>query len=118
MAGIASISNMSDLYLQIKNAFYSGNHAFICGYYPDVMTKDGSIVIECGHTNNPEKMLHYFRQSNTRECIQIPYPDESNTAILGYSFTTGTELHGFLGFLESEKHSAVKKLILKRKAGF
>lgn len=105
---------MSGKYLRHKRSVdVQYEHPF-CGYYPDVMSKDASIVVECGHTNNPEKMLAYFQHGNIRECIQVPYPDESDDAILGYSFIEGTDLQEFLTFLESEKRESIKKLLRKR----
>ncbi|MEK7480025.1 MAG: hypothetical protein AAB665_01905 [Patescibacteria group bacterium] len=56
-------------------------HPF-CGYYPDVLSEDRQIVVECGNTQNPSKILDYFRQGRIRECIQIPYPDVEDTVIV------------------------------------
>ena len=82
----------------------------LCGHYPDVMTRDASIVVECGHTQNPEKMLTYFQQGNIKECIQIPYPVFEDTEVLGYSFTAQDELKEFLDFLEADRRSQLKKI--------
>lgn len=101
-------------YLQRRRLHVQYEHPF-CGYYPDAMSKNGEVIIECGHTNNPEKMFTYFRQGGTRECVQLPYPGEGVGPLLGYSFTAGPDLYSFLAFLESEKHSATKDLVMKRK---
>ena len=77
-------------------------HPF-CGYYPDVLAHDASIVVECGHTQNPEKMLAYFRQGAIKKCIQIPYPVSENDEICGYIFTASEHLVGFLDALERKK---------------
>ncbi len=89
-------------------------HAF-CGYFPDVLSIDTSIVVECGHTQNAEKMLTYFRQGGISECIQIPYPDHDSKTITGYSFTANTDLKKFLEFLDIEKRNEVKVILHARK---
>lgn len=99
----------------LRNRFGQGikyEHPF-CGHYPDVMTDDGRIVVECGHTNNPEKMLTYFRQGNIEECLLVPYPDPELDIVPGYSFAALDELKKFLDFWESEKHLELKKKLNK-----
>ncbi len=81
----------------------------LCGYYPDVITTDKSIVVECGHTHNPEKMLIYFKQSNIKECICVPYTDPEEQEVYGYSFSASKELGGFLSFWDKEKYSDIQK---------
>lgn len=81
----------------------------LCGYYPDVITTDNSIVVECGHTHNPEKMLTYFRQSDIKECICVPYPDPDEQNVFGYSFSASKELKDFLSFWDKEKYSDIRK---------
>lgn len=110
-----------DTYKHVRNAFYSGEHLQkslglkvlyehpLCGYYPDVITTDNSIVVECGHTHNPEKMLTYFRQSDIKECICIPYPDPDEQNVSGYSFSASKELKDFLSFWDKEKYSDIRK---------
>ena len=88
-------------------------HPF-CGYYPDILSGNNSIVIECGHTQNPEKMLGYFHVGNIQECIQIPYPSEEDKTILGYSFIAKENLNEFLILLEQEKRSDLKDIFKKR----
>ncbi|MDO8521940.1 MAG: hypothetical protein Q7S08_01485 [bacterium] len=85
-------------------------HEF-CGYFPDVLTADHTIVAECGHTQNPEKTLVYFKQGGVQECIQIPYPDVDDTTVFGYCFAAGKDLNDFLTFLEAEERNKIKKLI-------
>lgn len=89
-------------------------HPF-CGYYPDVLSDDETIVAECGHTDNSEKILDYFRQGNIKECIQIPYPSDEDTEVKGYSFTAKNKLKEFLIFLEQEKRNKFKTLFLNKK---
>lgn len=81
----------------------------LCGYFPDVMTADNRIVVECGHTNNPEKMLIYFRQGALEECLLVPYPDPDEQQVYAYSFKALSELRNFLAFWESEKNSGIRK---------
>jgi hypothetical protein len=88
-------------------------HPF-CGYFPDVMTADSRIIVECGHTNNPEKMLIYFGQSALEECLLVPYPDPDEQQVFAYSFKALNELRDFLAFWESEKHSDIRKKLQQR----
>jgi hypothetical protein len=85
-----------------------------CGYVPDVIARDASVVIECGDTQNPNKMLTYFRQGHIQEFLQIPYPDADDTDILAYRFLPKSELIEFLEFLEQEKLSTLRKQMTKR----
>lgn len=89
-------------------------HPF-CGYVPDVMSGDSSVIGECGQTQNPEKMLTYFRQGNVRECIQIPYPNQDGDTILGYRFTASSGLNDFLTFIEAEKNTQIKNILRQRR---
>lgn len=86
----------------------------LCGYFPDVLSDDKSLVVECGHTQNPEKMFDYFRLGNIAEFLQIPYPEPEDTAIQGYRFTAGLDLREFLEFLAQEKRAKIKDLLSKR----
>ncbi len=89
-------------------------HPF-CGYFPDVITKDEKIIVECGHTQNAEKLLTYFRQGKIKECIQVPYPSDEDKTIKGYSFTASNDLTKFLIFLEQEKRNELKTILINRK---
>lgn len=84
------------------------------GYIPDVQSLDKSIVCECGHTNNPEKIFTYLKHSKVRAVIQIPYPTLEDIEITGYVFEAGDDLFPFLA-LESEKRSQSIKDILNRR---
>ena len=95
----------------LKSVF---EHPF-CGYYPDVLSDDETIVAECGHTDNSEKMLAYFRQGNIKECIQIPYPSDEDMEVKGYSFTAKNNLKDFLIFLEQEKRNKTKNIFLNNR---
>jgi len=86
-------------------------HPF-CGYYPDVLSSEEDIVAECGHTDNSEKILTYFRQGNVKECIQVPYPSEEDEEVKGYSFTAKDNLKEFLVFIEEERRNKLKTLFL------
>lgn len=90
-------------------------HPF-CGYYPDVLSTDNAVVIECGHTANPEKILQYFKQGNVARVIQIPYPDNNDTTIMGYEFSANPDLKDFLTFRDKDKASTILN-ILNRKLG-
>ena len=88
-------------------------HPF-CGYYPDVLSSDESIIIECGHTQNPEKILAYFQNSQARECIQIPYPSEEDDSVYGYSFRALDDIKQFLSFVEKERRQQMRDLMRKK----
>lgn len=88
-------------------------HPF-CGYYPDVLSEDETIVVECGHTDNSEKILTYFKQADIKECIQVPYPTDEDLEVKGYSFTAKNKLKEFLIFIEQEKRAELKSLLSKR----
>ena len=104
---------LSGEYLQKKLGLEVRYEHPLCGYYPDVMTIDSRIVVECGHTHNPEKMLTYFKQGGIEECVLVPYPDPEKQQVFGYSFTALDELRNFLAFWESEKHSEIRKKLKK-----
>ena len=105
---------LTSKYLDTKGKFNSSYEHPFCGYYPDVLSYDKSIVAECGHTANPEKILTYFRQGNIRKCIQVPYPTDEDKDVKGYVFTARKTLKDFLIFLEKEKRSESKSLFFKR----
>jgi hypothetical protein len=96
--------------LQISSVY---EHPF-CGYYPDVLASDHSVIIECGHTANPEKLLHYFKQSDITRVIQVPYPDHEDTEIMGYEFHSQSTLREFLTFRDSERSRSIKDIIKRR----
>ena len=85
-----------------------------CGYYPDVLSVDKKLVVECGQTSNPDKMLAYFNAGNITECIQIPYPDVDDTHIQAYSFTARDDLKEFLAAVESSRRASLKSMITRR----
>jgi hypothetical protein len=84
-----------------------------------VLSKNELIVVECGHTQNPEKIFVYFRQGKVQEFIQIPYPnqdDDTVDTVFGYSFVARSNLNNFLVFLDKEKRTGVKKIFKKDSA--
>lgn len=88
-----------------------------CGYYPDVLSTDKLTVAECGHTQNPAKILDYFRQGNIRLFMQIPYPTEDVESVSGYAFTAERELIEFLDLLDDQKRTSIKAILAKKKDG-
>ena len=98
--------------LEAMNKIPLFEHEF-CGYFPDVMSEDKEIVIECGHTQNADKLLTYFRQGKVKTLIQIPYPSVDDEKVLGYSFTANGEIYEFLEFLDKEKHEKLKSMLKK-----
>lgn len=102
-------------YLKNKNIQETKYEHPFCGYYPDVMSNDKSVIVECGHTQNPEKMLAYFHQGNIKEFIQIPYPVHEDDKIIGYSFTAKDDLRSFLDFRDIQNISQIKNIKNSRK---
>lgn len=101
-------------YLERRQIEYSFEHP-LCGFYPDVLSKDTSIVIECGHTQNSEKLIAYFLHGKIKEFIQVPYPNEAEPNILGYQFVPkNSELHDFLKFIDEEKRTSIKNIFKSR----
>ena len=89
-------------------------HAF-CGYYPDIISNDNQIIIECGHTNNVDKIFNYFTQGKIKQLIQVPYPYEDEEFIFAYCFTPKPKLADFLLFEEQEKRLKLKNIINNNK---
>lgn len=106
---------LSGIYLKKKRNLDIDYEHPLCGYYPDVMSKDKKVIVECGHTQNADKLLTYFRQGGIEECIQIPYPSDEDKEVKGYSFTAKNGLNEFLIFLEQEKRAKLKTIFLNRK---
>jgi len=102
-------------YLKDKRGFESQFEQPFCGYFPDVISRDKSIIIECGVTGNPEKMLACFRQSDLKEFIQLPYPYEEDAELIAYNFAPGNDCRDFLKFLETEKLKNIKSIINRKK---
>ena len=107
-AAHVALKQLTARYLQtVRKLKIKYEHPF-CGYYPDVLTVEARVVAECGHTNNPEKMLAYFRQGDIEECILVPYPDFEAETVFAHSFTALPNLKDFLIFWEQEKHTALQ----------
>lgn len=92
-------------------ALYEQTYA---GYIPDVQSVDKSIICECGHTNNPEKIFTYFRCPEVRYVIQIPYPSNEDTQIMGYEFQAQPDLISFIDFKSNEKMGTIKDILNRR----
>ncbi|MES2203101.1 MAG: hypothetical protein V4474_02165 [Patescibacteria group bacterium] len=86
----------------------------LCGYYPDVVSADRTLVAECGHTQNPDKMLAYFRQGGVLECLQVPYPNEEDTSVMGYSFRPQIGFSDFMQTLDRQRHLSILDIVNKR----
>lgn len=84
------------------------------GYFPDVQSIDKHIICECGHTNNPEKLFEYFKHGEIRYVIQIPYPNDTDTVILGYEFQAAPNLVEFLEFEAKGISQSIKDILNKR----
>ena len=111
-----ALKMLAEQYLrQVKGKSALFEQSF-CGYFPDVLSEDRTIAIECGHTQNPSKMLDYFRSGNICEFIQIPYPSDDDTLVTGFSFTAGNMLVEFLDFLDCEKRNKTREVLRKRKS--
>lgn len=86
----------------------------LCGYVPDVLSENKTMVAECGHTQNAGKMLDYFRQAHIRECMQVPYPDANDDLVVGHRFVSVAGLNEFLDRLDERKNSNIKKILTRR----
>jgi hypothetical protein len=84
------------------------------GFIPDVQSIDKHAICECGHTSNPEKLFSYFKHPDVRYVIQIPYPDEDDTSIIGYEFQAQPTLIPFLDFESTEKKQVIKDILNRR----
>lgn len=84
------------------------------GYIPDVQSVDLHTICECGHTNNPEKLFAYFRHPEVRYVVQIPYPVDTDTEILGYEFQATPNLIPFLDYESAGISQSIKDIINKR----
>ncbi len=85
-----------------------------CGFYPDVISTDRQTIVECGHTNNADKIFTYFTQGNIAELIQIPYPTDEDAKVYGYRFTASSELRGFLDTEFQENKKNLLKIINRK----
>ena len=84
------------------------------GFFPDIISIDKHTLCECGHTNNAEKILTYFRHPTVQRVIQVPYPDETDDLLYGYIFKAESTLVPFLDF-EAKDIALSIKAILNRK---
>jgi len=111
-----ALKRLAEKYLrQVKGKAALFEQSF-CGYFPDVLSEDRTIAIECGHTQNPSKMLDYFSKGNVSEFIQIPYPSDDDTLVTGFVFTAGDMLIEFLEFIANEKRNKTREVLRKRKS--
>jgi len=78
------------------------------GYFPDVISRDKKMIVECGNTN-PDKIFNYFKNKYVQKLIIIPYISNTEQFISAYIFTADTELSDFLNFSENEKVKDIKK---------
>ena len=109
-----ALKRLAEKYLrQVKGKTALFEQSF-CGYFPDVLSEDRTIAIECGHTQNPSKMLDYFSKGNVSEFVQIPYPSDEDILVTGFVFTAGGMLIEFLEFLANEKRSKVREMLTRR----
>ena len=109
-----ALKHLAAEYLKSRQNFSVQYEQLYCGYYPDVLTKDRAVIVECGHTQNPEKILSYLQSRKTQECIQVPYPDVDDTNIVGFKFLPGKDLREFLDFLAQKERETLKTLITKK----
>tara|TARA_B100000508_G_scaffold60333_1_gene47089 strand:- start:134263 stop:134826 length:564 start_codon:yes stop_codon:yes gene_type:complete len=77
-----------------------------CGFFPDLISRDKKIVVECGNTQNPEKIFSYFLHG-VEKVIQIPYSSIEDKEIVGYSFSPQKD---FEKFYKLWKQSELDKL--------
>lgn len=97
-----------------KSGIQSDIETSFCGYRPDVLSKDKRVVIECGHTDNVDKIFTYFTQGHITKFIQIPYPFIEDDYVYSYEFVPQHNLHEFLEYEKTESLNDVRSLIKKR----
>ncbi|MCR4285629.1 MAG: hypothetical protein NUW00_01910 [Candidatus Kaiserbacteria bacterium] len=112
--GHVALKLLAERYLNSFGITVYFEHSF-CGYYPDVISTDLQTVVECGHTNNADKILVYFTQGHIAELIQIPYPADDDTRIYGYRFTAHKDLYGFLNTEFEEQKKVILKIVNRRR---
>lgn len=78
------------------------------GYFPDIITQNKKIIVECGNTN-PDKVFNYFKNNTVEKLIIIPYPNDTNQLIDAYILMPADGLNDFLNFSEKEKFKDIKK---------
>lgn len=78
-----------------------------CGYYPDVITTDQQTIIECGHTDNPEKLLSYFTQGSIAELIQVSYTTVEDKMVIGHRFSAAPGLKLAIGKLQRKDKQTI-----------
>lgn len=112
--GHVALKLLGQKYLKDKRGLGSSFEKPFCGYFPDVISDDGNVVVECGVTGNCEKILSYFRHGNLQELIQLPYPVEEDNEIMAYSFKSNPNLKDFLEFMEKERNNKIRDLLKNR----
>lgn len=80
------------------------------GFRPDLMTKNHTILVECGFAE-PNKIFCYFKNKHVNRMIIVPYPDQESNNIQAFTFTASDELADFLCFKEKEAVRKAQKFL-------
>lgn len=89
--------------------------AIYYGRRPDVISKDESIIVECGDTD-PRKILEYFENNENIKVYILPYSHAEDEKLFAYLFTKNkSELSDYLHTKKVSALSDVRKIIASRK---
>jgi hypothetical protein len=80
--------------------------------YPDVISDDLSVIIECGDTD-PNKILEYFNLG-VAKIIILPYPDSEEVIYYEFSSTDLKELQEYIENKNNFYNDKIKRIIKRR----
>ncbi|MCX6742755.1 MAG: hypothetical protein NT116_00790 [Candidatus Parcubacteria bacterium] len=81
--------------------------------YPDVISNDSSIIIECGDTD-PNKILEYFYYG-VAAIMVLPYPDSSEVNYYEFSSKDLKELQEYIKNKNSYFNDKIKQIINRKR---
>lgn len=81
------------------------------GLHADVMSRDGSIIIECG-TTDPACAFIYLDQHQIQWIGVVPYPYQEDQSIILHKFSRGSEYSSF----RQKKNESLRNIFLNAKS--
>lgn len=87
------------------------------GFFPDLISKNKKIIVECGNTQNPEKIFSYFLHG-VEEVIQIPYPSVEDKEIAAYKFSPQKDFEKFYKLWKQNELNKLKQYSSSFKKSF
>ena len=109
----ATLKALIKNHLDKKQIKYYGPEIAFEGSYPDVLTKDLSLVFECGDTD-PYKVLSYLSRKEVKRVSILPYPCEEGKWLYIHHFRRGK---GFWKYIE-EKQKELREAHRKYHRGY